>query len=89
MAILTYYPEMKQAKPAAAFEAKMSFYGRHYFVQTRRTIQGQGITFIRTLTVADLVPQASHKAGTNEYKLTARAFDALCKAEAVSMETLL
>jgi hypothetical protein len=89
MALATYYPEMNQAKPAAAFEASMSCYGGGYRVQTRRTLKGRGITFIRTLKSSDLVPQAQAKVGCHEYKLTALAFQALCKAEAVSMETLL
>lgn len=89
MALATYYPEMKETKPAAAFEARMSHFGRHYFVDTRRILKGRGIQFLRTLTASDLVPEAQHKVGTYEYKLTITAFDALCQAETVNMETLL
>lgn len=89
MALKTYYPEMNETKPAAAFEASLSHYGRHYFVKTPRTLKGRGIVFLNTLKPSDLVPQAQEKVGWNEYKLTIAAFDTLCKAEDVSSASLL
>ena len=39
-----YCPEMGQAKPAALFEARLSYYGTHYYVDTPCTLKGRGIT---------------------------------------------
>ncbi len=91
MALLTYYPEMQHAKPAAEYEARMNM-DSTFQVRTRVVMswgKNRGCNFIRTLTPSDLVPQAQDKVGMNEYRMTPKAFDRLCKACNVSMEILL
>jgi hypothetical protein len=87
--LLGYYPEMREAKPVAELEASLSHYGRHYFVKTRLELRGVGIKFLKTLTAADLVPQAQAKVGTHEYKVTEKAFEKLLKAHGVAYQMLL
>ena len=91
MALTTYYPEMNQAKPAADFEARMSHRGEKggYTIKTPKHIRGIGVHLVRVLQASDLAPQAQHKAGWNEYHLTAYAFRELCRTNSVAMEALL
>lgn len=81
-----YYPEMKEAKPVAEIEARLSHYGKHYFLTTRLTLTGRGVSLINTLTAEQLVPQAQHKVGMHEYKVTESAFAKISAEHSVSME---
>lgn len=89
MALQVYTPELGQEKPEAQIEAQLSHYGKHYFIKTPLDLKGQGITFLGELTSEQLVPQAQHKIGWKEYKVTTRAFRKLCEKYAVSKEQLL
>ena len=41
-----YTPEMGQRKPEVKMEASLSYYGKHYFVDTPLELKGRGITEI-------------------------------------------
>lgn len=41
-----YTPEMGQRKPEVRMEASLSYYGKHYFVDTPLELKGRGITEI-------------------------------------------
>ena len=86
----SYYPEMKEAKPVAEIEASLSHYGKHWFLKTKLTLKGRGITFRRTLTASDVCgPRVAELVGTHEYKVTEAAFEKLCEKYSVSSESLL
>lgn len=87
--LLGYHPELGEAKPDAQIEASLSHYGNHYFLKTRLELKGVGIKFLKTLTSADLVPEAQDKIGTNEYWVTVRAFEKIKEAHGVAYEMLL
>lgn len=90
MALLGYYPEMNQAKPIAQGEVSLSHYGKHYFIKTPLTLKtNRSVTLINVLTSAQLVPQAQHKVGWNEYKVTEKAMESLKNKYNFSYEFLL
>lgn len=77
-----YYPEMNEAKPEAQIEARLSHYGRHWYLKTVLALNGRGVKFTGTHT--DL------KGYTwNQYKVTDLAFKTICEKYAVSSESLL
>lgn len=80
--LTSYYPEMGEAKPAAQIEARLSHYGKHWYLSTPLTLKGRGIEFQETHT-------DERRSGWNRYKVTERAFGQICKLHAVSSESLL
>lgn len=87
-----FHPEMGEKRAAdAVIDASLSHYGKHYFIKTAPHImlKGRGIKHLNTLTAEQLTPQAQHKVGWHEYKVTIAAFEALCAAHKVSVEQLL
>ena len=88
MAELLYHPEINDQKPAAEFEATRGHRG-NYYIKTPKTLTGRGVTLVRVLKESDLVPQARHEAGWNQYRLTDAAYAKLCKDHAVSFALLL
>lgn len=86
--LTSYYPEMGEKKPEAQIEARLSHYGKHWYLSTRLTLKGRGIKFVRTNTAADMRP-GSYRVGWNEYCVTELAFEKLCKEYAISTESLL
>jgi hypothetical protein len=88
MSSTIFYPEMGGKPAEGALEARMGYNGKVY-IKTPRVLKGRGITLIEVLDRAHLVPQAKHKHGWNSYRLTLRAYEALCQREKVSMEVLL
>ena len=80
---------MGEARPDAQIDAQLSHYGEHYYLKSQIELSGRGITFLGILTANELTPQAQHKVGWHEYKVTMRAFDAICKNHAVACEMLL
>jgi len=86
---ISYTPEMNEAKPDVAIEASLAHYGRHYFLKTRLELKGRGIEFLKTLTSGDLVPEAQHRVGTHEYKVTIKAFEKLLETHKIAEERLL
>lgn len=75
--VTTYTPEMKDAKPLADIEAKMSHTGSKWRLKTRLALKGRGIKL--------------HDAdnGINVYYATELAFEKLEQQYAISMECLL
>ncbi len=80
---------MGEAKPAAKIEATLGHYGKHYYLKSETYLQGRGITFIKRYESSDLTPQAQHRVGWFEYKVTERAFETLCRKYPVVTESLL
>ncbi len=76
--LTSYYPEMGEAKPVAQIEARLSHYGKHWFLTTALTLKGRGIS-----------PETTSRPGMNRYKVTEKAFEQICKQYAVSSESLL
>lgn len=58
-----YYKELGELKPMADGEARLSHYGKHYFITTEIKLVGRGIELI----------------SANRYKVTINAFDKLCE----------
>ena len=84
-----YHPEMKEAKPDAQIEAQSGCSGNHHYLKSAVELKGRGVTFLGTLKATDLTPQAQSKVGWHEYKVTARAFKAICEQHGVACEMLL
>lgn len=84
-----YYPEMGEPKPAAQIEATLYHYGKHYYLKSEVRLTGRGVEYRGTLEAKDLVPAAQDKVGWHEYKVTLRAFEAICREHRVSHEMLL
>ena len=85
-----YHSEMGETRPAdAVIDASLAHYGKHYFLKTPLTLKGRGVEFLGTLKAENLYASAQHKAGWNEYKVTIRAFEAICDQHKVAVECLL
>lgn len=88
--MIGYYSEMGEKRPAAAtIDATLSHTGKHWFLKTALTLKGRGVSLLRTLQAKDLVPQAQHKVGWHEYKVTDAAFEAIKTEHCVACEFLL
>ena len=84
-----YHPEMGEPKPEAQIEARIGHYGKHWYLKSQIELKGRGVTLQNVLTSNQLTPQAQHKVGWFEYKVTDAAFDKICKQHRVSTEMLL
>lgn len=73
-----YTPEMGQTKPDCQIEAQLSYGGRHYFLRTRLTLKGRGITLSST-----------DDKGFNWYRATDRAYELLKTQYTISYESCL
>lgn len=58
-----YYPELNEFKPMAHGDARLSHYGKHYYITTQIKLMGHGIEKVKDST----------------YKVTLNAFEKLCK----------
>lgn len=88
--LTSYTPEMNEKRPETAqIDANLSHYGQHWFLRTPLTLKGRGIVHQGVETAETLVPQAHHKAGWNKYKVTEKAFDAICERYHVATESML
>lgn len=88
MAFQSYYPEMGEAKPAAAIEARLSHSGKHWYLRTQLDLSGRGVEFLGVLGEGRLVPGSPY-VGWKEYKVTDRAFQLICERHEVVSESLL
>lgn len=87
---LGYHPEMGEARPVAHMEARLSHYGKHYFVDTPLTLKGRGIEHLGAYTAARLVGgEKNRRCGWNEYKVTLKAMEKLQATYRISSEMLL
>lgn len=84
--VYRYTPEMGEEKPNCQIEASLSYYGKHYFVNTPLELKGRGITEVEAHWV-----EGCQKAIENWkcYKLTKLAFKKLTEKYPVSMECCL
>jgi hypothetical protein len=85
----SYYPEMREPKPAAEIEARMSHSGRHWYIDTPLTLKGCGIKYLGTLTADQLTREGQWKVGWHEYRVTNAAFDRLTERYDISTACLL
>nr|WP_294529221.1 hypothetical protein [uncultured Rhodopila sp.] len=85
--LIGYYPEMGEARPETKIEARLAHYGKHYFLTSSVQLSGRGVEFLKTIKPGDMTN--SRRDGWHEYKVTLKAFDAICKAHAVACEILL
>lgn len=85
----TYYPELNDQKPDCQMEAQLSYYGKHYFVNTPIQLKGRGITLVKQYTEKDFCNAGDHRIGWYEYQVTKRAFENLKSQYSISMERYL
>lgn len=84
--VYSYTPEMGQQKPNCQMEASLSYYGKHYFVDTPIELKGRGITLVKQYTEKDFVNQNNNRVGWYEYQVTKLAFEKLKEKYSISME---
>jgi len=85
----SYYPEMKEERPEALMDARLSHYGKHYFVDVHPNgpvLKGRGI--IDRTDEITWVP-GSRKQGWKSYKVTIRAYKKIEAENKVAYEVLL
>ncbi len=85
----SYYPEMNEVKPAAAIEASLGHYGKHWYLRTTLTLKGRGIVDRGPIKASELTEKGQRLAGWNQYKVTERAFETICETHTVVTESLL
>lgn len=82
----TFWPELGDSRPEVKMEASLSYYGKHYFVDTPLDLKGRGITPVEVHWV-DGCQKALE--GWKSYRVTKKAFEALKAKYPISMECLL
>lgn len=87
--VYSYTPEMGQQKPECQMEAQLSYYGKHYFVDTPLKLKGRGITLVKQYEEKDFCAPGNHRVGWYEYRVTKNAFAKLKEQYSISMECLL
>lgn len=81
-----YTTEMGERKPEVKMEASLSYYGKHYFVDTPLELKGRGITEIEAHWVDGCQKQIEN---WRTYRVTKAAFEKLKAQYPISMECLL
>ena len=76
--VTTYTPEMGDKKPMADIEAKLSYGGSKWRLQTKLELKGRGIKL-----------HEQSEDGTNIYYATELAFNKLEQQYSISLESLL
>lgn len=84
--VYSYTPEVGQQKPNCQMEASLSYYGKHYFVDTPIELKGRGITLVKQYTEKDFVDQNNYRVGWYEYQVTKLAFEKLKEKYSISIE---
>ena len=87
--VYSYTPEMGDQKPDCQMEAQLSYYGKHYFVDTPLKLKGRGITMIKQYEEKDFCTPGNYRVGWYEYRVTKNAFAKLKEQYSISMERLL
>lgn len=85
----SYCPEMGEQKPDCKMEAQLSYYGKHYFVDSPVELKGRGITLVKRYTEKDFCKPGNYRLGWYEYQVTKLAFEKLKEEYSISMERLL
>lgn len=84
-----YCPEMNEARPVGT---QIDAHGGHYggwFLDTPLILKGRGIRHLTTYTAEQLTPQAQHKVGWHQYKVTDLAFEKLETTYLIAVENIL
>lgn len=83
-----YTPEMGERKVSCQLSARLSHYGKHYFIDSPDLLSnGRGIVLLSQYTADRFVNgSANPRVGWYEYKVTANAFDKLKAQYSISME---
>lgn len=90
MSILSYYPEMGEAKPAdVQGNITLSRDGKHWFIETPLSLKGRGILFEQVLQAKNLTERGQYKAGWAVYRVTRAAMNTLVKEHNFAREALL
>ncbi len=84
--VYSYTPEVGQQKPNCQMEASLSYYGKHYFIDTPIELKGRGITLVKQYTEKDFVNPDNYRIGWYEYQVTKLAFEKLKEKYSISME---
>jgi hypothetical protein len=86
-----YYPEMKERRVNTQLEAQLSYYGKHYFVDSPVELpKGRGIEFLKQYTAGSFTNGvANRKIGWYSYRVTSKAFEKLKEEYSISMERYL
>ena len=79
-------PEMGQRKPEVKMEASLSYYGKHYFVDTPLELKGRGITEIEAHWIDGCQKKIEN---WRSYRVTKAAFEKLKAQYPISMECCL
>ena len=87
--VKAYTPEMGERKPAVRMEARLSHYGKHYYIDTTEELKGRGIEYRKTYAAADLTAAGQRLVGWHSYKVTTRAFEKLKALYPIGYEMLL
>lgn len=87
--IYSYAPEIGQQKPNCQLEAQLSYYGKHYYVDSPIELKGRGITLVKQYKEGDFCKPGNYRVGWYEYRVTTKAFDKLKSQYSISMERLL
>lgn len=88
--VYCYTPEMGQEKPEGCqIEARLAYYGKHYFLDTPLNLRGRGIVFMKSYTGKELTKFGKYKTGWNEYRVTKKAFEKLKEEYTISYENYL
>lgn len=87
--VYSYTPEMGEQKPDCQMEAQLSYYGKHYFVDTPLELKGRGITLIKQYGENDFSHPGDYRVGWYEYQVTKLAFEKLKEKYSISMERYL
>lgn len=84
--VYSYTPEVGQQKLNCQMEASLSYYGKHYFIDTPIELKGRGITLVKQYTEKDFVNPDNYRVGWYEYQVTKLAFEKLKEKYSISME---
>lgn len=87
----SFTPEMGERKVNCQLEAQLSYYGKHYFVDSPVELpKARGIEYLGRYEAKRFRDGAANrKVGWHEYRVTARAFESLKTKYSISMERYL
>ena len=84
--VQVYYSEMGERKPNVQMEARLSHYGKHYFIDTPLELKGRGIEENKATWGDSCKKQIEN---WKSYKVTIKAFEKLKEQYPISIEMLL
>lgn len=81
-----YWPELGERKPEVKMEASLSYYGKHYIVDTPLELKGRGITENEAHWHKG---SQKEREGWRSYTVTLRAYELLKQKYPIAREALL